>query len=428
MLKKSILKVGLFHLLLISPFFIYGQQEISPYLFGQNAWAPNEIFKVEQQVKAVKYQVIRIGGNGYENAGFVYKNAIKLIDFARSVGAEPIFQLPRQLKDNNKAYEAVAYINGTMKRNIKLWSIGNEPDHNNQLASVEEVSDYFKKISAQIKAYDSTAKVIGFDLASYQPSYFDRLLGGDLDVTGKVAGKAYYFLDVVSFHGYKFDSVTKFEGEVDQLLAKLAKINSNRSKSHHLSWAITEFNSHWKVDGSLGDDFMPFNFHNGQIYAEVYDLGMRKGAFTICPWSMLEGGAHRSGTDLSLFDEKNGQYLARSNYYHTLLLAQNYRRNYLGHSPNSQNLKVVPMGDAAGMSIMVMNKRKTGSERYVLDFEKPEVSGEGIFINANIKGKYKGKIGAQTTQMLLFDAKGKLTKKINYSVKEADAMMPPKEN
>lgn len=81
---------------------------------------PKEIFEVQNQVKKVSCQTIRIGGNGYENNGFIYNNAVKLTDFARAVGAEPIFQMPRELKDNDDAYKAITYINVKMKKNIKL--------------------------------------------------------------------------------------------------------------------------------------------------------------------------------------------------------------------------------------------------------------------------------------------------------------------
>ncbi|MBK0383918.1 hypothetical protein I5M32_13195 [Pedobacter sp. SD-b] len=412
---------------IINPFYSNAQTKISPYLFGENAWAPNEIFKVQDQIKKVKYQVIRIGGNGYENSGFVYQEAIKLINFARSVGAEPIFQIPRQLKDNDKAFKAIEYINGKMKENIKLWCIGNEPDHHNQLASPEEVSNYFKKISEQIKRYDPKAKVMGFDLASYKPLYLSRLLGGDLDVTGKIPGKDYYYLDVVTFHGYNFPDISKFEKEVNQLQSTLKGLNKSRPDSQKLKWAITEFNSHWIVDPKLGEDYMPFNFHNGQLYAQVYDLGMRAGAFTICPWSMLEGGAHRSGTDLSLFDEEDGKYLPRSNYYHTMLLAQNFRNNYLKHSANTSDLKIIPMGDDKGLSIMILNISKTQSHVYTLAFDDTLKIKSAFSINANINQTYIDSIGAETTQMLLFNTKGELIKKWSYNKIQAEAMESPVE-
>src|SRR6476646_11290823 len=154
-------------LFIISTFFLLvltifnaakAQTPISKYLIGQNAWGRGEIFKFLDEMKAVHYQTIRIGGNGYENGGFMNKDIIKYIDYARSIGAEPIVQMPRQLKDDDKAFKAIAYLNGELHKGIKYWSIGNEPDHHNQLASPEELFDYFSKIATQIKKYDPEAK------------------------------------------------------------------------------------------------------------------------------------------------------------------------------------------------------------------------------------------------------------------------------
>lgn len=397
----------------------FAQIPISPRLIGENAWGRENVLLVKDQLAKVKYQTIRIGGNNYERGAFIDQYAIKLIDFVRSIGAEPIVQIPRQLKDNNAAYEAIAYINGKMGRNVKYWSIGNEPDHKNQLASPEEVFDYFKKISAQIKSYDPQAKVMGFDLSSYKPLYLDRFLGGDLDLTGKIPGKPNYYLDIVTFHGYRFADIGKFEGEVKALKTQLNTLNAKRANGEKLGWAITEFNSHWKIDHTLYDDYMPFNFHNGQIFAEVYDLGMREGAFTICPWSILEGGAKREGTDLSIFDKVDSTYLPRSNYYHTQLLAQNIKKYYLEHTPNSKDLAVIPMGDSSGLAIMVINKNKSAGQNYILNLKKGTSSdAHTVFINARINKAIKDSIPAESTKMFILNNKGEVNKIYTYSARD----------
>ncbi|EOR95236.1 hypothetical protein ADIARSV_1724 [Arcticibacter svalbardensis MN12-7] len=420
--------VVLSYLLFILPTIAFSQLKISPYLLGENAWSPKGVLQVQNLIKNVNFQTVRIGGNGYENAEFIYKDAIKLIAFVRAVGAEPILQMPRQFKDGDKAYHAIAYINGKMDQHIKFWCIGNEPDHHNQLASPEEVYDYFSKISTQIKRYDSHAKILGFDLSSYQPKYLNRLLGGNLDLTGRIPHHDYYYLDVLSFHGYRFADIAMFEGQVKELKSVLSVLNKKRDTGNPLGWAITEFNSHWKLDASLGANYSPYNFHNGQIFAEMFDLGMREGAFTICPWSMLEGGAHRSGTDLSLFDELNGKYMPRSNYYHTQLLAQNFKENYLQHSPNAKGLTIIPMGDENGLAIMVLNKNETERQAYVFKLRREQKEDNStVYINANLDQVYKGEILAATTQMILFDSKGQATKIITYSAKDAYAMTSPVE-
>ncbi|QEK51717.1 hypothetical protein FYC62_08625 [Pedobacter aquae] len=385
--------------------------KISNYLFGQNAWERSGIFKVQEFVKDVQYQTIRIGGNGYENAGFINKEAIKLIDYVRSVGAEPILQMPRQFKNNDLAFKAITYINGENKKGVKFWSIGNEPDHKNQFAKPEEVYDYFTKISEQIKRYDANVKIIGFDAASFTPDYHNRLLGGDLDLTGKISGKDYYYLDVVSFHHYKFKDISRFETDVKDLKQKLYVLNKNRAKKHHLTWAITEFNSHWLVDKKLEEDYQPYTFYNGQMFAELYDLGMREQAFTICPWSILEGGADREGTDLSMFDFLNNQYLKRSNYYHTWLLSRYKRAYYLPHQESQKEIVVIPMGDKEGMTVMLLNKSKQKAFEYHLQFNRKKTNKHvSINIAAGLAKNYQSAISPQTTHMLVFDKRGNLLK------------------
>jgi hypothetical protein len=401
--------------------------KISPYLIGQNAWGRGDIFRVQEEIKQVKYQTIRIGGNSYENAKFIDIQAIKYIDYARYVGAEPFLQIPRQLRNDNKAYEAVKYLNGEKGKNIKFWSVGNEPDHKNQLSIPEDVYDYFTKISAQIKKYDPKAKVMGFDLASYTLKYMNRFLGGDLDLTGKIPGTDVYYLDGVTFHNYKFVDITHFEADVKLLKAKLAKFNASRPKEHQISWSITEFNSHWIVDPKLEERYQPYTFYNGQIFAEMYDLGMREGAFTICPWSILEGGADREGTDLSMFDAVNGQFFPRSNYYHSLMLAQNMRSFYLANYDNQDEVTVISMADNRGVSIMILNKSKTKNFDYNLQF-KNKTANEfplNITVDIDLKGNYISEIDVESTQMLIFNVKGNLVKKYTYTSKNANQMLPP---
>lgn len=430
-MKKSINSVFVKIVVLIMLSIIYNsvkaQTPISKYLIGQNAWGTGEIFEVFDDIKSVHYQSIRIGGNGYENSGFMNKDVVKYIDYARSVGAEPIVQMPRQLEDDDKAFKAISYLNGTLKKNIKYWSIGNEPDHHNQLSSPEEVFGYFTKIATQIKKYDPEAKIMGFDLSSYKGTYINRLIGGDLDITQKVPNQNYYYLDIVSFHNYKFKDITGFEKDVKDLKQLLKPINSKRAENQRIGWAITEFNSHWIVDESLGEDFLPYNFHNGQIFAEMYDLGMREGAFTICPWSILEGGADREGTDLGMFDLINGKYVPRSNYYHTQMLGQNFRKNYLNHQNTKKEITVIPMGDKDGISVMIINKNKSNGFEYKLQLNRSEEIGNEhlIAIDAKLKILINAKIGAATTQMLIFNKNGKLIKKYNYSAKDAELKKPP---
>ncbi|MBU0695976.1 MAG: glycoside hydrolase family 92 protein [Bacteroidetes bacterium] len=86
MVKSTKFKALIFLSLSIFSIPVFSQTKISPYLFGQNAWGPSEIFRVEYPIKSVHYQAIRIGGNGYENENFIFKDAVKLIDFDTQEG------------------------------------------------------------------------------------------------------------------------------------------------------------------------------------------------------------------------------------------------------------------------------------------------------------------------------------------------------
>jgi hypothetical protein len=79
---------------------------------------------------------------------------------------------------------------------------------------------------------------------------------------------------------------------------------------------MSEFNGHYNNDIATADQ-KTWSFNAGQMFAEMYDIGMRKGAFAICSWSIFESGGSRIAGDLGLFDRTNNEYRGRSTYYHS---------------------------------------------------------------------------------------------------------------
>jgi hypothetical protein len=190
-------------------------------------------------------------------------------------------------------------------------------------------------------------------------------------------------------------------------------------------WGIGEFNSHYNNDKTEDPDMKVWSFNNGQFHAELYGIGMQKGAFSIDSWSTLEGETERAGTDLSLF-EKN--FTPRSNYWHSLMLGQNMKANYRTSTVNQQNVAVIAMGDETGTAVMIINKSKTDGYDYALNLNNsaPRKGVLKISVNAEINKKVKGNIESVSTQMLVFNTKGKLVKRYTYSKSNADAMTAPK--
>ena len=394
-------------------------QTISPYLIGNNAWYDGNVATLWDEMATAKFQTIRIGGAGAEGYSATSAKYLTLVNGVKSAGCETIVQIARYYTDQ-QVRDIIANINITNGKNVKLWSIGNEPDHSNRPSTVEEVSAYIKRISSVLKSIDPTIKVLGPETAGFQSTnYVSRLLGGDLDITGADANGNYY-IDVYTWHRYMFVDIAGLETDVNTFLSKVAASNQKRPADKQISWGITEFNTSYdNADNTLGEDQNVWSFRAGQTFAEVYALGMRKGAATMTAWSMLEGEFERQGTDLSLFDK---DIKPRSNYYHSLMLGQNMKGTYLSATDNQTNVTVITMKDVNGIAVMILNKDKVNGFDYSLRLNTSTVAQSNqlnINVPAGLNQELYGFVSPAATQMLLFDAVGTLTKRYIYTANDA---------
>lgn len=400
-------------------------QPISPYLLGNNAWYDGTgLNSLWDDMALAKFQTIRIGGAAAENYLPNNPKYLTLINGIRTAKAEPIVQVPRYFTDQ-QVKDFITYINITNKKNIKLWSIANEPDHSNRPSTLEEVSAYIKRISSALKSVDPTIKVLGPETAGFNSStYITRLLGGNLDITGMDANGNYY-IDVYTWHRYMFTDIVGLENDVNTFLAKINTINANRPAGQKIAWGLTEFNSSYDNSNNTSPDMDVWSFHAGQLFAEVYGLGMRKGAFSINGWSMLEGQVERKGTDLSLFDK---DLKGRANYYHCLMLGQNMKKNYVTTSDNKANVVVIPMADSTGITVMILNKDHNVALDYTLRLDNGTFvlpNALQIKVNAGINKEIAGSIAKEATQTLVFDTTGVLVKRYTYTSRDADLRGEP---
>ena len=404
---------------------VLNAQEISPYLLGNNAWYDGTgLNALWDDMALAKFQTIRIGGAAAENYLPNNSKYLTLINGIRTAKAEPIVQVPRYFTDQ-QVKDFITSINITNKKNIRLWSIANEPDHSNRPSTLEEVSAYIKRISSALKSVDPTIKVLGPETAGFNSStYITRLLGGNLDITGKDANGNYY-IDVYTWHRYMFTDIVSLENDVNTFLAKINTINANRPAGQKISWGLTEFNSSYDNSKNTSPDMDVWSFHAGQLFAEVYGLGMRKGAFAINGWSMLEGQVERKGTDLSLFDK---DLKGRANYYHCLMLGQNMKKNYVTTTDNKSNVVVIPMADSTGIAVMILNKDHATAFDYTLRMDNGAFvlpNALQIKVNAGINKEITGSIAKEATQTLVFDTTGVLIKRYTYTSRDADLRGEP---
>ncbi|MGI4872097.1 MAG: carbohydrate-binding protein [Janthinobacterium lividum] len=431
-------------------------QTISPYLAGQNAWLPKGyggvtyggiLDQLWPTVKKSKVQLVRIGGNGVEFHLPSGPEYVTLIDSIRRIGAEPMVQVAegRGRYTSAQAAAIVQYVNVTMGRNIKYWIIGNEPNLNSATygspTAVARVAAYIKEWASAMKAVDPTILTVGPELSSYDTSYMNSLIGGANDITGQDANGRYY-VDVVTFHSYPFSgsqtraqvlaAAQTLSGNVDRLLTLMGTANTlnGRTGANALKWAVTEFNIGYANPASnTVEGLGVHSFINGQYWAEVFGIGIQKGAVTMAPWSIQEGNGARGTGDLGYLD---GATLAtikpRSAYYHELLVAENLRGTYLAATGNQANVSVLASTNNGTTAVMLLNKSDATDYPFTVQLDASTVPGTAalkVNVPAGISASYTDKIFNQSTLVLLFNSQGVLTRKITYSLQHAQNNLPP---
>ncbi len=434
----------------------YGQT-ISPYIAGQNAWLPKGYGGVVYNgsfldqlwpiVQKSKVQMIRIGGNGVEFHLPSGPEYVALIDSIRRIGAEPMVQVSegRGKYTSAQAAAIVDYVNNQMNRHIKYWIIGNEPNLNSATygapTPVARVGAYIREWASAMKAVDPTILIVGPETSFYDTTYLNSLIGGANDITGTDANGRYY-LDVVTFHSYPFSgtqtranvvaAASTLSGNVDRLLTLMSAANTlhSRTGANALQWAVTEFNIDYaNPTANTVEGVGVHSFLNGQYWAEVFGVGMQKGAVSMMPWSIQEGGGNRSTGDLGYLD---GSSLAaikpRSAYYHEMLAAENLRGTFLPSTDNQSLVSVLSASNNGTTSVMILNKSDATDYDFTVQLDGSTVPGAAplkINVPAGIANSYSDRIYNQSTLVLVFDAQGALKYKIVYSLQHAQNTQPP---
>lgn len=418
-------------------------QTISNHFFGQNAWMPDTIgtsvyygklHKQWNNIKNSKTAVVRFGGIGADQSMPTNYQYIKMIDSIRAKGMEPIIQVPF---DNWKysaqqAANIVNYINITKGRNIKYWSIGNEPDLGYAYTNSTQVANYLKSFATAMKNVDPTILIMGPETAWFNTNIINGLTtpNGPDDITGKDANGRYY-LDIISFHAYPFDGsqtraqlltkLTAVGGLQDNLVylnSRIATCNAahNRTGTSALKTAITEANIGWKnntadnLNGTGANSFI-----GGQFWAEMIGISLKHGVDFINFWSVIEGNSN--ALNIGYIDQGTG--IKKPIYYHFKMLAENLKGTYVNGTTNQASVKSFGSQNSQQIAVVVLNEDLSTTHNYRVKLNTSAVSGSNtlkININANLATEYSDVIPAQSTALLIFNSAGVLVKKYEYSL------------
>lgn len=433
-------------------------QSISNYLYGQNAWMPSLVSGGELEDVLDKLEIedtepfgiIRIGGTRFDDNPLTNAQYETLIAGIRSIGAEPLVQVPIS-QDDQYAANLVTYINITKGLNVKFWSIGNEPDlgwldeevDGRVINSADDVAFYFKSRASAMKSVDSSIKIFGPDYsffvddednAGWHPMdtwHYPLLDNNDHGLWGKDTNGNYY-VDYYAFHVYQYVTPDNVERKLNTVLSHINTINNlYRDSDNKLGWAITE--THITTNNNnVSDHDKTWSFYAGQHISQIIGLGMKYKAFCVNPWSIHESGGLRDGAgsyeggayDLGFFDQ-GPTYKPRSTYYHEFMLSKKAKKNYVWGYTNNSKIMQVATKDETGYAIMVMNDNSTGGTFTLrLNYEDQTDTYE-IYVDANLAKQYQGSIDAYETQMLFFNTVGDHIGTITYDSQDAADGNPP---
>lgn len=424
------------------------KKEISPYLFGQNLWLtagsegrPGYIQEfLWPKVKESGAKIIRIGGNGYDQNLPGYDTLEMWVKSIKGIGAEPMMQISKY-ESAEKAAELVKHFNTVSDElYIKYWAMGNEPYQIHKW-SIDSISKMIRSHSSAMKAVDPKIKVFAPDAAAYYNDLYEALLLSDrYSVAGRDENGNWY-IDGITFHNYPnaknysrsdviFYSVSKMRGMMLDLVSDLEASNKKyqRFGKDALTWGLTEFNITYNNPDYAGVDGISVrSFINGQFWIDVFGMSMEYGAFCVTPWCIQESDRART-----YFGYLGGppDFTPHSTFYHMKLMSESMQGNYIKILCENPYVKAYASGDGKKTSIILMNQSE--NESFNLDLSEngklnPPDDILGISSSVRIKANYKGKLEANSTLLLEFDAGGKKTREVLYSLEMAVKNLPPEE-
>jgi hypothetical protein len=446
-MKKIVLSI---FILLICIYFA-NAQKISPFVFGQNHWIengdegdrPGYIHLLWPKIKDSGIKMVRIGGNGYNNRNHRFFDADRkalnsLLDSIRGIGAEPLFQIAVGKDEAHdmsveQAVELVKYYKYSNGKGIRYYCLGNEPLLHDR-EGIQKVYNFIIKYAPAMKKADPTIKIFVFDECSLFEIPHKRILGGDLDVTGKDEN-GNWMVDGITFHRYP-DSKTRerviFEGsndirkQVRQLMGMIdfANTKNGRTGDAKLLWGLTEFN----VSGGITDREISgvgnASFLGGQFIAEIYGIGLQYGAFTMAPWCISE--TDHLATDFGYIGLPM-DFLPRSSYYHTQMMACNMKGEFLPTTSTNSFVHTIASKSDEEICVMILNRDKYNDFEFDLILNKDADSSKPLIVRADIglNTIIKDRIPNQTTMMFVLSKTGEILRKYSYGLEHNLKYLPP---
>jgi hypothetical protein len=280
-------------------------------LYGENYWCWSNygdyVRGTESLVVGLRLGALRAGGHNNDtntSDGFFPFDEGQIdtyVAYCRSVGAEPILQVPllKNASGGNAtardAADMVTYCNRTRRYGVRYWEIGNEPDLYSDQGDVPgyDVDQFcrdFNAFSAAMKRVDPGIQILGPELSwKYYPQ------SGANDWLTPFLARCRGSFDVVAVHRYPFaardstianamSDVTTFSSVVQGVRAQM-----EAGGLAAVPLGITEANISW--DGAPENSTQsasPQTFYAGLWVADTLGAATEQRLWAMCYWSLSE--------------------------------------------------------------------------------------------------------------------------------------------
>ena len=415
-----------------------GGTPISASAFGQNYWEwadwANDgitgLTGTEPLVTPLHLGVLRAGGdNNDENSPPFDESQIdKYVAYCRTVGAEPILQVPIIAAADGgpasaqTAADMVTYANITKGYGIQYWEIGNEPD----IYSASEgagvpltAADYctvFQTYAAAMRAAAAAAPDGGAPIQFVGPDLSYKYVPGNDWLTPFLDG-CKDDVDIVSIHRYPFSGaqVTVAGSLADNAkfrstLASVATIVQGHARPG-TPLAVTEANVSYDYDPTkyTATSLLaaPNTYYDAIWVADEMGVALENHLWTMAFWNIGETDPTTSVLGFMFSD------VPVPAYYGELLIAANFRGN-----------TVVPSGVPAGFSVYASYDATSATTVVAVINKNTKASPLTIAIDGAARGSFSFP-STSITLLQIPDDTTVTTHIQQYTPDLADAGMPP---
>jgi hypothetical protein len=406
-------------------------QKISPYLVGNNVWLPEELTdEIWQITSECPMQMLRIGGEGYDNKQFNQTTLDGWMDKIQNLcKAEPLLQVPQNSTTAEAAALVQRYTRNRTTQKVMFYNIGNEPGLHGDNAA--KISAMIKNLAPAMRDVEPAIKIFVFDecdlnYGNLAAQMFDTP-NGQYDITGKDS-KGRWYVDGLAWHRYPggaannlaYDGYNDILQRITGAKAMMDRANKrqNRTGEAALGWGIGEYNA---PNGPS-----VHTWACGQMIGGLLGQCMKYEATYACYWDMFErGGVRTNNTDFSFIDGVGGKR-PRAQYWHMAFVSREFSGAYADGTCNVPDVLTYGCKDTNKLCAIIIN-RANANQSYTLRFDKNVITAGACRINldAATAVQHQGDITGLATQCLVFNANGQLIRRYNYSSADFTKLTPP---